>query len=49
MINSGSVLYTVGAVLGHRTPLSTKRYSHLATQTLAAAVATIGKKVHSGR
>jgi integrase len=47
MINSGIDLYTVGAVLGHRTPLSTKRYSHLATKTLAAAVATIGKKVHS--
>lgn len=48
MINSGIYLYTVSAVLGHRTPLSTKRYSHLATQTLAAAVVTIGKKVHSG-
>jgi site-specific recombinase XerD len=47
MINSGIDLYTVGAVLGHKTPISTKRYSHLATQTLAAAVATIGKKMHS--
>lgn len=44
MINSGIDLYTVGAVLGHKTPISTKRYSHLATDTLAAAVATIGRK-----
>jgi integrase len=48
MINAGVDLYTVGAVLGHKTPISTKRYSHLATETLAAAVKTIGKKVHSG-
>lgn len=47
MINAGVDLYTVGGVLGHRSALSTKRYSHLATETLAAAVATIGKKVHS--
>jgi integrase len=47
MINAGVDLYTVGGVLGHKSALSTKRYSHLATQTLAAAVATIGKKVHS--
>lgn len=48
MINAGIDLYTVGGVLGHKSALSTKRYSHLATQTLAAAVATIGKKVHRG-
>ncbi len=47
MINAGVDLYTVGGVLGHKSALSTKRYSHLATKTLAAAVATIGKKVHS--
>lgn len=44
MINNKIDLYTVGAVLGHKTPISTKRYSHLATETLAAAVATIGRK-----
>lgn len=44
MINAGIDLYTVGGVLGHKTPISSKRYSHLATETLAAAVAMIGKK-----
>lgn len=44
MINSGVDLYTVGAVLGHKDAKSTKRYSHLATASLAAAVGTIGKK-----
>lgn len=48
MINNKIDLYTVGAVLGHKTPISTKRYSHLATETLAAAVATIGRKSHTG-
>jgi integrase len=44
MINSGATLYEVGAVLGHRSAQSTKRYSHLATETLAKAIAMIGKK-----
>jgi integrase len=44
MINSNVDLYTVGGVLGHKSAQSTKRYAHLATDTLAAAVATIGKK-----
>lgn len=48
MINNGIDLYTVGGVLGHKSALSTKRYSHLATETLAKAVATIGKKMHNG-
>lgn len=42
MINSGVDLYTVGGVLGHKDYRSTKRYSHLAVDTLAAAVAKIG-------
>lgn len=42
MINSGVDLYTVGGVLGHKDHRSTKRYSHLAVDTLAAAVAKIG-------
>ncbi len=45
MINQGVDLYTVGAVLGHRSATSTKRYSHLATEKLAEAVFRIGKKV----
>lgn len=44
MINSGIHLYDVGAVLGHRNAQSTKRYAHLATDRLAEAISTIGKK-----
>lgn len=44
MINAGVDLYTVGAVLGHRDSRSTQRYAHLATDTLAVAVAKIGRK-----
>ena len=44
MVNAGVPLFTVGAVLGHRDPRSTKRYSHLTAGTLAAAVGTIGRK-----
>lgn len=44
MINSGATLYEVGAVLGHRSAQSTKRYAHLAADTLATAVGLIGRK-----
>jgi integrase len=44
MINAGVDLYTVGAVLGHRAAASTKRYSHLTTDTLAKALRSIGSK-----
>lgn len=44
MIQSGVDLYTVGAVLGHRSSASTKRYSHLATDGLKVAIGKIGKK-----
>lgn len=44
MINAGVDLYTVGAVLGHKSPASTKRYSHLATTSLRAALDKIGRK-----
>ena len=44
MINVDIALYTVGAVLGHKDARATKRYAHLATRTLAAAVGQIGKK-----
>jgi integrase len=43
MINAGVDLYTVGGVLGHKTPTSTKRYAHLVTDRLADAVNKIGK------
>ncbi|RKU03383.1 integrase [Burkholderia sp. Nafp2/4-1b] len=42
MINAGIDLYTVGGVLGHKTTTSTKRYAHLVTDKLAAAVKKIG-------
>jgi len=44
MINGEVDLYTVGGVLGHKSPVSTRRYAHLATDTLRGAVGRIGKK-----
>lgn len=44
LIRVGVDLYTVGAVLGHKSHASTKRYAHLATDQLAAAVGKMGKK-----
>ena len=44
MVNAGVDLYTVGAVLGHRSAASTQRYAHLSQATLAAAVGKIGRK-----
>lgn len=43
MINNDVDLYTVGAILGHKSYTSTQRYAHLATAKLSAAVATIGR------
>jgi excisionase family DNA binding protein len=45
MVNAGIDLATVGAVLGHKSAASTKRYSHWQTGRLADALATIGRKV----
>lgn len=44
MINGDVDLYTVGAVLGHKSAASTKRYAHLSTGTLELAVAAIGRR-----
>lgn len=44
LVNAGVDLYTVGAVLGHKDPRSTKRYAHLTHSTLADAVGKIGRK-----
>lgn len=44
LINQGIDLYTVGAVLGHRSAASTKRYAHLATERLGDAIRKIGKR-----
>lgn len=45
MINADVDLYTVGAVLGHRSAQSTKRYAHLATNSLRGAIGKIGQKI----
>ena len=44
MVNAGIDLGTVGAVLGHKTAQTTKRYAHHAVQRLAEAVGKIGRK-----
>jgi integrase len=44
MIRAGVSLYTVGKVLGHRSVVSTARYSHLATDQLADALGMVGGK-----
>lgn len=44
MINGNVDLYTVGAVLGHKSAASTKRYAHLATDSLREALGRIAKK-----
>jgi len=38
LINAGVDLYTVGAILGHSSPMTTKRYAHLAQSTLNKAM-----------
>jgi integrase len=43
MINAGIDLHTVGTVLGHVSPMSTRRYAHLLIDRLDDAVRTIGK------
>lgn len=48
MINAGADLYTVAGVLGHKEQRTTQRYAHLATATLADAVALIGRKRKAG-
>lgn len=49
MMNSGANLYKVGAVLGHRRSQSTKRYAHLAADTLAFAIGLIGRNPARGK
>jgi integrase len=44
LINAGFDLYTVGAVLGHKSTVSTARYAHLAHARLREAVGMIGAK-----
>ncbi len=44
MINADVDLYTVGAVLNHKSATSTRRYAHLATARLREAVNKIGQR-----
>lgn len=44
MIATGATLGDVGAVLGHKSPASTKRYAHWQTERLAEVVGRIGRK-----
>lgn len=44
MINAGHDLYTVGAVLNHKSAQSTQRYAHLRKDKLRLAIDSIGKK-----
>lgn len=48
MINAGIDLYAVGKVLGHADHKSTMRYSHLANETLLAAVEAGAAKLNLG-
>lgn len=49
MVNAGVDLATVGAVLGHKSAASTKRYAHHGTQLMAGALGKVGKKSPLGR
>lgn len=49
MINAGTELYAVGKILGHVDYQSTQRYSHLASETLLAAVEAGAAKMRAGR
>ncbi|MBU6440710.1 MAG: site-specific integrase [Betaproteobacteria bacterium] len=44
MVNNGVDLYAVGKVLGHLDLRSSRRYAHLDTETIGAAIGKIGAK-----
>jgi site-specific recombinase XerD len=44
LIRVGVDLYTVGAILGHKSATSTKRYAHLGTAQARAAIDKMGRK-----
>lgn len=44
LINADVDLFTVGAILGHKDPRSTKRYAHLDQSRLTDAIARMGQK-----
>jgi integrase len=44
MAQGGADLYTIGGVLGHKSTVTTQRYTHLVTGHLTAAVRLVGRK-----
>ena len=44
MVSAGVDLGTVGAVLGHKSAQTTKRYAHYGTERLADALGKIRKR-----
>lgn len=44
LINKDVDLYTVGAILGHKDPRSTKRYAHIEQTRMQDAIGRIGRK-----
>jgi integrase len=44
MARGGADLYTIGGVLGHKSTVTTQRYTHLVTEHLKTAVGLVGRK-----
>lgn len=44
MASKGATLLTIGAVLGHRSGVSTRRYAHVVTEAQKAAINLIGRR-----
>jgi site-specific recombinase XerD len=45
LVSGGASLPLIGALLGHSTPVTTQRYSHLYDDPLRAAVERVGQVV----
>src|SRR5262249_3456577 len=45
LVQAGTPLYTVGAILGHVSPTTTAIYSHLATDNLKGALEVLAQRV----
>lgn len=48
-VNNGASLYAVGGALGHKDPKTTKRYAHLADETVRGVASGVGALVGSFR
>jgi hypothetical protein len=47
LVNAGVNLYTVGAILGHKSRASTGRYAHIFTDTMREAIERMGRPTSS--